>query len=59
MDIEEIKIVRERIENDIMNLINDFETTTEMRVTSIQLNRMGVIGKKGDFIYGVDVVVEL
>jgi hypothetical protein len=59
MDIEEIKVEREKIENNIMNLINHFETITKMRVTSIQLNRMRVIGKREDFIYGVDLLVEL
>jgi hypothetical protein len=59
MDIEEIKVEREKIENNIMNLINYFETITKMRVTSIQLNRMRVIGKREDFIYGVDLLVEL
>ena len=59
MDIEEIKVEREKIENNIMNLINHFETITKMRVNSIQLNRMRVIGKREDFIYGVDLLVEL
>jgi len=59
MDIETAKIEREKIEIDIMNLLNDFETVTGMRVTSIQLDRMPVMGERGDFIYGVELRIEL
>jgi len=59
MDIETAKIEREKIEIDIMNLLNDFETVTGMRATSIQLDRMPVMGERSDFIYGVDLRVEL
>jgi hypothetical protein len=59
MDTKEIKIEREKLEGNIMNLLNDFETVTELRVTSIQLDRMSVMDERGDFIYGVELRVEL
>lgn len=59
MDIETVKIEREKLESDIMNLLNDFETITGVRVISIQLDRMSVMGERGDFIYGVELKVEL
>jgi hypothetical protein len=59
MDTKEIKIEREKLEGNIMNLLNDFETVTGMRVTSIQLDRMSVMDERGDFIYGVELRVEL
>ncbi len=59
MDVKDIKIKKDALESVIMNILNSFEIETGVDIYNIKFDRATEIGKKGSFIYLLELDIRL
>lgn len=59
MDVEEVKRKRSILENNILNLVLEFENETGTSVEYIRIDKEAIIGKRLQKTFGVSIKLEM